>query len=181
MREYSEKYKSKLVQRMLLPGGLSAKALAAETGICQPTLSRWRREAANVDVVKTKRRKRTSATGAFEQRRPEDRSAEEKLRLVVEARAIPDAELGEFLRRHGLHEADLNAWREMALAALGAPPVMQARRPVVTDTRRVRELEKELLRKDRALAETAALLVLKKKVQAIWGDEDDDTTSESDE
>ena len=43
--------------------------------------------------------------------------------------------------------------------------------------RRVRELEKELRRKDAALAETAALLVLKKKAQAIWGDEDDDTDS----
>jgi len=41
--------------------------------------------------------------------------------------------------------------------------------------KRVRELEKELRRKDKTLAETAALLVLKKKAQAIWGDEDDDT------
>jgi hypothetical protein len=49
------------------------------------------------------------------------------------------------------------------------------------EVKRIRELEKELLRKDKALAETAALLVLKKKAQAIWGDEDDDTTSKSGE
>jgi transposase len=49
------------------------------------------------------------------------------------------------------------------------------------EARRVRELEKELRRKDKALAEAAALLVLQKKVQAIWGDADDDTTKESDE
>ena len=41
--------------------------------------------------------------------------------------------------------------------------------------KRIRALEKELRRKDKALAETAALLVLKKKVQEIWGDEDDPT------
>ncbi len=43
------------------------------------------------------------------------------------------------------------------------------------DIKRIRDLEKELRRKDKALAETAALLVLKKKVQQIWGDEDEDT------
>jgi len=44
------------------------------------------------------------------------------------------------------------------------------------DVKRIRSLEKELRRKDKALAETAALLVLKKKVQEIWGDEDENTT-----
>ena len=48
----------------------------------------------------------------------------------------------------------------------------KARRNTV-DAKRIRALEKELNRKDKALAETAALLVLKKKVQEIWGDEDD--------
>jgi hypothetical protein len=44
----------------------------------------------------------------------------------------------------------------------------------------LRQLEAELRRKDRALAETAALLVLSKKMQALWGDnEDDDTTGNS--
>ena len=43
------------------------------------------------------------------------------------------------------------------------------------DTRRIKELERELRRKDRALAETAALLVLQKKVHEIWGDGDDGT------
>ena len=47
------------------------------------------------------------------------------------------------------------------------------------EARRIRELEKELRRKDKALAETAALLVLKKKANAIWGDEDDDTAPSS--
>jgi hypothetical protein len=49
------------------------------------------------------------------------------------------------------------------------------------ETREMRELRRELKRKDKALAETAALIVLKKKVQAIWGDEDDDTDPKSDE
>jgi hypothetical protein len=112
------------------------------------------------------------------QRRPEERSAEEKFRLVLESGALTDAELGEFLRRHGIHEADLAAWREAALGGLGVQPGASTRS---SDARRVRELEKELRRKDKALAETAALLVLQKKVRAIWGDEDDDTKPGNDE
>ena len=97
---------------------------------------------------------------------------------MLEASALPETQLGEFMRRQGLHEADLAAWREMALGALGAAPMSQSRSG---DARRVRELEKELRRKDKALAETAALLVLQKKVRAIWGDGDDDTKSGSDD
>jgi hypothetical protein len=59
----------------------------------------------------------------------------------------------------------------------GLNPASVQRSKKKTETKRVRELEKELRRKDKALAETAALLVLKKKVQAIWGDEDDDMES----
>ena len=179
MREHSEAFKSKLVQRMLMPGGPTATTLSREVGISQPTLSRWLREAATLEPV-TKRRKRPAVPPIQSSvtQRPEDRSADEKLRLVLEASALPEVQLGEFMRRHGLHEADLAAWRETALGALGATPVAQSRSG---DARRVRELEKELRRKDKALAETAALLVLQKKVRAIWGDGDDDTKSGSED
>ena len=107
-----------------------------------------------------------------------ERSAEDKLRLVLEASRLSDAEMGEFLRREGLHEAEVHEWRDAMIAGL---------KPASTKTgnsreeRRVRELEKELRRKDKALAEAAALLILQKKVRALWGDEDDDTKKESDE
>lgn len=162
-----------------MPGGPSANALSFEVGISQPTLSRWLREATTLEGV-TKRRKRAAAPSSrsSQQQRPDDRSAEQKLRLVMEAGALPAAELGEFMRRHGVHEADLTAWREMALGALGGTSAPSHRSG---EARRVRELEKELRRKDKALAETAALLVLQKKVRAIWGDEDDDTKSGSED
>jgi transposase-like protein len=112
---------------------------------------------------------------AKKEKRPEDWTAAEKLAAVLEASRLGDAELGEFLRREGLHEAQLTQWRQAALDALsGAKP---SRAP--SEGRRVRELEKEVQRKDKALAEAAALLVLQKKVRAIWGDGDDDTEPES--
>ena len=76
---------------------------------------------------------------------------------MLEASRLSDEQLGAFLRREGLHEATLREWRAAALEALGTPKTARA------ETRRVRELERELRRKDKALAETAALLVLQKK------------------
>lgn len=178
MREYSEAFKRKVVQRLLMPNGPSASKLSLEVGVNQPTLSRWLREATTLGAV-TKRRKRPATKSRpIEQKRPEDRSPDEKLRLVHEAGGLSEADLGEFLRRHGLHEADLAAWREAALGGLAGGPSAQ---PRSGEAKRVRELEKELRRKDKALAETAALLVLQKKVRAIWGDGDDDTKPGSDE
>lgn len=175
---YSESLKKKLVQRMLMPGGSSASSLARETGVGESTLHRWRLNAATLGDMTKRRKPPADPLRSAEPRRPDDRSAAEKLRLVLEADTLGEAGLGEFLRRHGLHEDDLAAWRQAALCGLSTPPIMQAKSG---DARRVRELEKELRRKDAALAETAALLVLKKKVQAIWGDEDDDTNPRRDE
>ena len=87
----------------------------------------------------------------------------------MEASRLGDEELGALLRREGIHEAVLAEWKATVLEALGP------QRKAHADSRRVRELEKQLRRKDKALAETAALLVLQKKVQSIWGDGDDDT------
>lgn len=178
MREYSEAFKRKVVQRMLLPNGPSANRLSQEVGVGQPTLSRWLREATTLEPVTKRRKPPAPQSRTIEQKRPEDRGAAEKLRLMLEASVLPEGELGEFLRRHGLHEADLVAWREAALSALSGGSAVQSR---PGESKRVRELEKELRRKDKALAETAALLVLQKKVRAIWGDGDEDTKPGNDE
>ena len=168
-----------MVQRML--GGVTATALAAETGISQPTLSRWRREAATVrDMAVDKpgfSRPSSPSNPPSPARRPEDWTAEEKLRAVVEAGQLAADELGLFLRQRGLHEAQIRQWREAALGALG--PQSKKGPGSEGDKKRIRELEKQLHRKDKALAETAALLVLQKKAHAIWGDGDGGTDPES--
>jgi transposase len=105
-------------------------------------------------------------------------TAEEKLRVVLEASRIPDKELGAFLRREGVHEAQLKEWIDAATAALSAQPKRKSRKPS-REAKRIRELEKDLRRKEKALAEVTALLALKKKVEEIWGDGDDDTSTRS--
>jgi transposase InsO family protein len=84
----------------------------------------------------------------------------EKLRVVVEGGRLSDDKLGEFLRREGLHEAQVREWRTSAEAAF--VDAGRSTRPS-TEGKRIKELERELLRKDRALAEAAALLILQKK------------------
>lgn len=162
---------------------MSAMALAAETGVSQTTLSKWLRGAATV-APKMARRDKQKKDSLASPKRPQDWTAEEKVALVLEAAAVPETELGAFLRRKGVHEAQLAEWQQQvtegAVAALRGPS-KRDRKAANIEARRVRELERELARKEKALAEAAALLVLKKKAQAIWGDEDDDTDPRNDE
>ena len=174
---YSTAFKAKMVQKLADPRGPTAGQLAQEVGVHQTTLSRWLREAGRVadrDVLILSSHPRRAMTA----KRPQDWSAQDKLNLVIEAAAVPDEELGAFLRRKGLHEAQFTQWREAVLAGLEKRPARSSNKPT-PEARRVRELERELARKDKALAEAAALLVLKKKVQAIWGDADDDMGKKS--
>jgi transposase len=155
MPPYSAAFKQRMLRRLIGPSAMSANALAEEVGVSQAALSRWLRESGNVEGMSASKKKKW--TGA------------EKLRIVVAARGLSEAELGALLRHEGVHASDLATWEAAAEAALNE----SARSGVSADARRIHELERELRRKDAALAETAALLVLKKKVQAIWGDEDD--------
>jgi transposase-like protein len=106
------------------------------------------------------------------------RTVEEKFSLVLEAASVPEPEFGEWLRRKGVHAAQLEEWRTQAMAGLTG--AAKRSKETTADARQIRELERELARKDKALAEAAVLLVLQKKVQAIWADEDDDTDEKKD-
>jgi len=166
-----------MIRKMTGPSAMSATALAEESGVSQASLSRWLQLAGTVGDM-SKRTAKDKSQGSGVSQRPQDWTFLEKLRVVVEAASLPDEELGAFLRREGVHEAQLNEWRVAAAEALDFSRSKE-RKATSAQTKRIRELERELRRKDKALAETAALLVLKKKAAAIWGDGDDDTESKS--
>ena len=169
---YSDGFIARQVRRMLGPDGMSASALANEIGVPQPTLSRWLRAASTVKVMSREPNKKEAASGRKRW------TPEEKLRVLGRAAQLGDDELGTFLRTEGIHEATLRQWQEAATAALAGPnkPRGAKKSP---ETKRVAELERDLRRKEKALAEMAALITLQKKVQAIWGDADDDTDARS--
>lgn len=153
MQNYSEEFKTKMVQKLLGPSKTSALRLSRECGVGQPTLSRWLREAKVGSVKETpkvKARKRWSP--------------EEKMRVVLAATAAGDAGSGEVLRREGLHDEDLERFKTELIA--GPSAKVPKRDPA--DRKQIKILERELRRKEKALAEAAALVVLSKKLNAYF-------------
>jgi len=160
MGEYTQDFKEAMVKKLAAGETRSATALAEEVGVPQSTLSRWLREYGNLAV--------RTAEGNMGKHGKQWR-AEDKLRAVLEYEKLDEEARGRYLREKGLYSADILRWRAEMLAAVGKRPKERT-----AQGQRIRELEGELRRKEKALAETAALLVLKKKAQAIWGEPEDE-------
>jgi transposase-like protein len=152
-KPFSLAFKQKMLARLTGKDAISARQLALETGLRQQTLSRWLQERSSLPVMPAKRRQR-------------DWSIEEKIRILAEARTLTGAELQERLAREGVLSTEYDQWR-LALGDEGHASL--------ATVKRIRALERELARKEKALAEAAALLVLKKKLQVLEEDEDVDT------
>ena len=160
-----------MVKRLVGPERISASALSREVGVSQATLSRWKQQARTLPAMsgsKDKSRKDAKSSRQW--------SSKEKLQVVVDAAQLSDEELGGFLRSRGLHTSQLEEWHLLAQQALEGS-TKPKRRKASPEAKQIKALEKELLRKDRALAEVTALLALKKRMQDLWEDEDDDTTT----
>jgi transposase len=168
---YSPAFRTLMIQKMTDPEGPRPTSLAEEIGVSLSSLYRWVSEADKVELALPAHPPTFSESmkRLANMKRPQDWSAEEKLAAVLEAARLSEDELGSFLRSKGLHDAQLQQWRDQMLIGLEPKGAKRA------EIKHIRELEMELRRKDKALAETAALLVLKKKAQEIWGDGDDDT------
>ena len=156
-RPYSLAFKQKMIERLTGKEALSASQLSRETGVRQQNLSRWLQEARSLPMV--------SSRDVTEQA-----SFEQKARVLLEAANLRGEQLHAYLEREGIKLADFERWR-IALQEDG-------RQPSAT-SKRIRQLERELARKEKALAEAAALLVLKKTIAKMPTDEDDGTEEPS--
>ena len=151
LARYGQAFKDRAVARLLPPESAALDLVAREVGIGAGTLERWREDAQSRPA-----RGRAWTAGA-------------RFEAVVTTAAMSQADKSAWCREHGVYPAELDKWRASCTAALAAPEEARAS-PQATrqDRKRIKELERDLLRKDRALAETAALLVLSKKVAAIF-------------
>ena len=162
MKNYSTELKEKILAKMLPPNNASVPLLARETGIPRDTLYGWRRQALG------RGQRPTTSTNPLE-----NLSSEEKFTVVMETAALNELELGEYCRRKGLFAEQIATWRETCREA-NAPLASKAERAERRAERaEIQRLNREVLRKDKALAEAAALLVLQKKVRAIWEESED--------
>ncbi len=151
MARYGQAFKDRAVARLLPPESASLDVVSQDTGIGTKTLSQWLTASQSMPA-----RGRAWTAGA-------------RLEAVIATAALPEAGKNAWCREKGVYPAQLKQWRADATAALAEAGETRAS-PQATreDRKRIKELERELRRKDRALAETAALLVLSKKVEAIF-------------
>jgi transposase-like protein len=149
---------------MLPPHNVAIRQLSQEEGISEATLHKWRAEARGKGQLLP-----DADTG------PEGWSSRDKFAAVLETAALNEADLGEYCRTRGLYLAQIGAWRAACEQANDWDRSSTARISQATreEKKRIKDLERDLARKDRALAETAALLVLRKKASAIWGGDED--------
>ncbi|NJL25474.1 MAG: transposase [Calothrix sp. SM1_5_4] len=145
-QRYSEEFKKSAVEKLLHRGSRPIAAILAEVGVSNQTLYQWRNDFANLGGMK-----KTAL-------RPQDRSPEAKLKVLIEFESLPEEKRGEFLRKEGLHVEHLEAWRKQWKDALTPVNKQAERLERAEDRRKIRELERDLRRKDAALAETTALL-----------------------
>jgi transposase-like protein len=153
-RAFSITFKRKMVERLTGKNALNPSQLARETGIRQQNLCRWLDEARSLPLV------------AFHKRIAREWTVEQKARIVAEASKLTGDQLVVFLESEGVKLAHFERWR-LALEEDGQGSN--------ATTRRIRKLERELARKEKALAEAATLLVLKKTIDSYYQEEDDDT------
>lgn len=162
MRRYPEEQK-KAVLRKFVESGLSLRQFSRREGISLSTLHGWRDKYSEADSNLTKSRD------------PDDWSAEQKFSTVIETATLSEVELSEYCREKGLYPEQIQQWKQGCIS--GNQTEVQQRKQLAqegkADKKRIKELQKELKRKDAALAETAALLVLRKKLNAYWGEDGD--------
>jgi transposase len=165
MAKYSEERKQAVIEKMMPPQNRRIPDLAKETGISNVTLYHWRKQA-----------KARGMAVPGDGKKPEQWSPQDKFAVVLETAALNEAELAEYCRRKGLYVEQIANWKAACIEGASGADVWgsaskeQARK----DKKRIRQLEGELRRKEKALAETAALLVLRKKAEAIWGKGEDE-------
>ncbi len=137
--------------RLLPPESASVDEVAREVGVGAQTLQRWLGDALS----------RPARERAW--------TAPARLEAVITTASMDEAARSAWCREHGVYPQQLAQWRSSATEALAEPEEARAS-PQQTrrDRRRIKELEREVHRKDRALAETAALLVLSRKLEAVF-------------
>ena len=157
---YSHELKEAILRRLLPPNNESITKVSREEGISEQTLRNWR------DKVRADG-KAAPGTDAV----PDDWSTQDKFLTVVETAGMNETELAEYARKKRLYVEQIQAWKDACMNANGGVAQEAARlsRQLKESEKERKKLQKDLQRKNKALAEAAALLVLSKKADAIWG------------
>lgn len=140
---------------------------AKERGIGYSTIQRWLRQSREGKLSSS-----SGANGLTIEKRPLDWTVDEKWQAVLDCAAKDDNAIASYCREHGIFRHHLTQWKQDFMAKS-----TQDDRALRDENRKLKEenkqLKRELTRKEKALAETAALITLKKKLATLWSEDED--------
>ena len=162
---YSLERREAVLRKMMPPNNLSIAALAKEEGISDATLYNWRKQA--------------RAQGRLmpdSDNTPNGWTSRDKFAAVLETATMNELEIAAYCRERGIYPEQLSQWRAACEKANDWSDTSEKEIKSATraEKKKVAQLEKDLARKEKALAEAAALLVLRKKYNALFEDPEDE-------
>lgn len=160
---YPAKVKASVLAKALAPNAPSVVELAKEFNIPYATIYTWMTGMLNKKNVKQ----------VNEPQRPQDKSAQNKLQAVIETMNKTETERSAYCRQHGIYINHLDDWKKQILESLGVVTTKKHKAEYLQIINEMKQLKRDLNRKDKALAEVSALLILKKKADLLWGDNED--------
>ena len=162
--KYNQLFKDKLVKRVLArEPGMSIESIAESAGVGRTTLRRW---------LKIAQKNTIESQSIMTEKRPEDWSSSERLQAIITCGNLDGEELSAYCRKAGIYPHHIEQWKRHIVEQDDCND-KQHQQTIKRLNAEKKQLQKELNRKEKALAETAALLTLKKKVQALWGSDED--------
>jgi transposase-like protein len=165
MPSYSNERKEAVLKKLLPPLNMTVAEVAKQENIGVQTLYNWRKR------IRSEGKPVPGKTTTSEHW-----SSEAKLAVVIETATFNEVEISTYCREKGLYPEQVKTWKQDLLDGISKAPSKKNEelKQAKDDKKRIRQLEKELNRKEKALAEAAALLVLRKKLNAFYGDESEE-------
>ena len=174
--KFSQSFKIQAVEKALNPDIMtSQKDLSEALGIGYSTLQKWIRQSREQVFDIQSESVAINARAMMKEKRPQDWSQEEKLNMVFNCAALSEEKISQLCREQGIYPHHIKQWKADFLSEKQVGGQNQSQSSIKSLRAENKALKKELNRKNRALAETAALLVLQKKVNSIWGNDEDDS------
>jgi len=166
-KKFTNSFKIQAVEKVLLRDrNTNVREIADSLGVGYSTIQKW--------VVSSKNNELTEIeTMNTTEKRPQDWAAAERLNIIIEAAGLNEEELNSLCRVKGIFPHHIDKWKSEFLSDGQSKKTVSSSETKHLKSK-VKNLERELRRKEKALAETAALLVLQKKVNELWPQEEDD-------
>jgi len=152
--KYSQAFREQAIQKLLQRGDKTISCIAEELNINVFTLKHWLRQYSPQTMSTNKTTKR-----------PVDWTPEERFQALMASRGLEDEGLNAFCRAQGLFPHHLEVWHQEFITSTHKSAQASSDKSLRDENK---QLKKDLQRKEKALAEAAALLVLQKKFQAFW-------------